>query len=146
MLRGKLDLPIDRFYTDGPFTYCGLDMFGPHYIKMGRKQHKRYVALFTYLASRAAHLEPCYYMTTDSFINALRRFITRRGNIRSIRTDNGSNFIGAEHELTAAFLEMDQKQITNFLSCMNCNWIIWKRNPPSGSHMGGIWERMIRSA
>ena len=25
-------------------------------------------------------------------------------------------------------------------------WIIWKRNPPVASNMGGVWERQIRSA
>ena len=25
-------------------------------------------------------------------------------------------------------------------------WIQWKRNPPTASHMGGVWKRQIRSA
>ena len=25
-------------------------------------------------------------------------------------------------------------------------WIQWKRNPPTASNMGGVWERQIRSA
>ena len=44
-------------------------------------------------------------MKTDSFIMALRRMIARRGNIRSMRSDNGTNFVGTENELKRAFQE-----------------------------------------
>ena len=83
IFRGKLgeqqmaELPEQRFSTEGPFTYTGMDMFGPFYVKEGRKQHKRFVALFTCLSSRAIHLESTVCMETDSFIQALRRFIAR---------------------------------------------------------------------
>ena len=56
---------------------------------------KGYGALFTYLASRAVHIEVVASMEMDSFIMALWRVI--RGNIRTIKSDNGSNFIGAEN-------------------------------------------------
>ena len=112
-LRGKLgkqnvaDLPQDRLKEEPPFTYCGVDMFGPFEIKERRNTLKRYGALFTCLASRAIHIEVTKSMDTDSFILALQRFIARRGNIRSIRCDNGSNFIGAEKELEKCINEMD---------------------------------------
>lgn len=85
-------------------------------------------------------------METDSFIMSLRRFIARRGNIRTIRSDNGSNFVGAEKELNKAFMEMNHDQISNFLQNLGTDWCIWKRNPPYGSHFGGVWERQIRTA
>ena len=40
--------------------------------------------------------------TTDSFINALRRFTARRGQVRELRSDNGTDFVGAERELRKA--------------------------------------------
>ena len=65
-------------------------------IKERRNTLKRYGALFTCLASGAIHIEVTKSMDTDSFILAPWGFIARRGNIRSIRCDNRSNFIGAE--------------------------------------------------
>ena len=102
--------------------------------------------LFTCLMSCAVHIEMTKTMDTDSFILALRRFIGRRGNVRSIRCDNGSNFMGAERELAKSSEEMDHRKIKHFLLNQKTDLIIWERNPPMASHMGGIWERQIRSA
>ena len=69
-----------------------------------------------------------------------------RGNIRSIYSDNGSNFIGAEQELKKAYMEMDDRKIQSFLLEQGGDWIRWHKNPPLASHMGGVWEQQIRSA
>ena len=140
------ELPRRRVTDSPPFTYCGVDMFGPFIIKEGRKELKRYGAMFTCLASRAVHIEITNSMETDSFILALRRFIARRGNVRSITSDNGTNFVGAHNELKKAFSEMNHQQIQHFLANTGADWLIWSRNVPAASHMGGVWERQIRSA
>ena len=101
------DLPEDRFEQAAPFTYAAVDYCGPWYIKDRRKELKRYVALFTCMASRAAHLEVLNTINTDSFIQALRRFICRRGPVRQLRSDQGSNFISAQRELREALKEMN---------------------------------------
>ena len=80
-------LPEERVNPSPPFTYTGMDVFGPWMIKEGRKQLKRCGLIFTYLASRSVHLETLNTMGTDSFINALRRFISRRGKVRQLRSD-----------------------------------------------------------
>jgi Pao retrotransposon peptidase/Family of unknown function (DUF5641) len=139
------DLPFDRVNPAPPFTYCAVDLFGPFIIKEGRKEVKRYGCLFTCLACRAIHIETTNSMDTSSFINALRRFIARRGNIRELRSDNGSNFVGAESELKKAWQEMNHTAVNDFLHKNTADFIIWKRNPPTASHMGGVWERQIRS-
>ena len=54
-------------------------------------------------------------MDRDSFIQALRRFITSRGTVQSIRLDNGINFVGASNELKKALDEMNQEQIRQHL-------------------------------
>ena len=141
------DLPIDRVTPAPPFTYAAVDYFGPYYIKEGRKQLKRYGVLFTCLASRAIHIETATTLETDSFISALRRFVTRRGPVREMRSDCGTNFVGAERELKEAVKEMDQRRLQEIISNkFGADWIMqWNRNPPAASHMGGVWERQIRT-
>ncbi|XP_068704813.1 uncharacterized protein [Montipora foliosa] len=140
------DLPKERIAPAPPFTYCGVDYFGPFYIKGGRKELKCYGALFTCLSSRAVHIEAADSLETDSFLNALRRFIARRGPVREIRSDQGTNITGAEKELQRAISEMDNNAIQRSLCTkFKADWVQWKQNPPSASHKGGVWERQIRS-
>ena len=75
------ELPTDRTLDGPPFTKCGVDMFGPFLIEEGRKKLKRYGALFTCFASKTVHTERSCSMDTDSFMQALRRFMVRRSNI-----------------------------------------------------------------
>ena len=151
-LRGSIcqqemaDLPRERLFQEPPFTYCGIDMFGPILVKEGRKEMKRYGCRFKCLSNRAIHIKSTNSLSTDSFIEALRRFVSRRGNVRVIRTDNGTNFVGASAELNKAFSEMNHKKINEFMQEHGGQWIHWKRNPPTASNMGEVWERQIRSA
>ena len=78
------DLPEDRLGPAPPFTFSAVDYFGPWYVKDGRRELKRYGVLFTCLSSRAIHLEVSNTMTTDSFLNAYRRFVGRRGPVRQL--------------------------------------------------------------
>ena len=96
-------------------------------MKSGRREIKRHGVLFTCLASKAVHIEVVHSLSTDSFINAFRRFVALRGSIREIRCDQGTNFVGARNELLK----------------MGCDMVF---NPPASSHRGGIWERLIGSA
>ena len=140
------DLPAERSSNTTPFIYVGMDMFGPFVTKEGRKELKCYGAIFQCLASWAIHLEVINSVDTDTFIMCLRTFIGRCGNVRMLRYDNGINFIGAEKKLSKGFLEMNQNKIRIFLQNSDSDWLIWKKNPPAGSHFGGIRERQIRSA
>ena len=69
------DLPAERVEPSPPFSYTGIDCFGPFYTKHGRRESKRYGLLCTCLSSRAIHLEMLEDLTTDAFLNALRYFI-----------------------------------------------------------------------
>ena len=117
-------LPRDRLCEEPAFTYCSVDLFGPFVIKEGRKELKRYGALFTCLSSRAIHIEAVTSLNTDSFILCLRRFVGRRGSIRLLISDNGSNFVGASSGFRKAFAEMDQQEINDFMRDNSGEWML----------------------
>ena len=139
------DLPKDRIEPSPPFTFCGVDYFGPWRIKEVRRELKRYGVIFTCLVSRAIHLEVAASLETDSFLNALRRFLARRGPIRISRTDQGTNLMGARNELNEALKEMNRGDVREFLQKNECDWIEFQTNMLAASHMGGSWERQIRT-
>ena len=150
-LRGRLgeqkmaNLPLDRTAEVTPFAHSGVDMFGPFNVKEGRKVHTRFCAIFTCFSSRAIHLETTNKLDTDSFILALRRFVATRGKVRTIRSDNGRNFVGTNNEFKKALKELDDTKIAMYLQAEACDWIKWDFNTPNASHMGGVWERQIRT-
>lgn len=136
------DLPMERVVGDvAAFSSVGVDYFGPFAIIHGRKSEKRYGVIFTCLASRAVHIEIAPMLCTNSFVNALRRFICRRGSVTKIYSDNGTNFVGGSNELKKEVESWNQNVIENWLKQRN---IIWNFNSPCSSNHGGVWERLIR--
>ena len=111
------------FNPDKPsFSRVGVHYFGQFEVKVNRSRVKRYGVIFTYLSK--IHLKFAASLDTDSYINALRRFIARRGQVKRIRSDNWTNFIGAEHELTRSIqewnnLKFSQRCYRNTLMCVN---------------------------
>ena len=81
-------------------------------------------------------------LDTESFINALRHFIARRGQPEEICSDNGGNFVKGEKELKQAVNDWNQTHIHEALPQQNVKWTF---NPPAGSRHGGVWERCIRT-
>ena len=130
-----------------PFIHTGIDCLGPLFVKFSRKTKsnqaipKRYGATFTYLASRAFHIELAGDLSTDSFILTLRRFTARRSNPQTITRDNGTNFVGAQRELSDEIQKLDQHKIRDEL---NHKRIQWKFNPPSCPWMEGFIETMVK--
>ena len=153
-LRGKMeqqkmaDLPPERLSTAPPFTFVGLDVFGPWSVfarrtRGGHAESKRWAVLFTCMSTRAVHIEIIESMDSSSCINALRRFIAIRGPPRELRSDCGTNFIGACNELKIDKNNQRETDVRRFLDDRGCTW---RFNPPHSSHMGGAWERLIGAA
>ncbi|KAK4324774.1 hypothetical protein Pmani_004614 [Petrolisthes manimaculis] len=110
------DLPASRVTPyEPPFTRVGVDYFGPFMVKRARSKVKRYGCIFTCLSIRAVHIEVSFTLDTDSFINALERFIARRGEPKEIWCDNGTNFVGAQRELHCSIKDWNQNQIHEHL-------------------------------
>ena len=140
------DLPEVRVKSAPPFSYVGVDIFGPFVVKEGRKSVKRYGVLFICLCSKAVHIEVTCSLSTDAFISTLRRFIALRGKVRALYCDRGTNFIGTQSEFIQAAKELDKDKISQFLSKNSCDYVHFNFHVAHASHFGGIWERYIRSA
>ncbi|XP_068074145.1 uncharacterized protein [Danio rerio] len=136
------ELPKERVEVSAPFTFCGMDCFGPFVVKRARKEYKRYGLIFTCLSSRAVHIEMIEDLSTDAFINALRCFISLRGAVCKLYCDQGTNFVGARNEFKDCLKQVDIKTLEVFLAEKQCEFAF---NAPSASHTGGVWERQIRT-
>ena len=125
-------LPTTRFTLPlRAFERIGTDYAGPFLTKQGRGETrvKRYLCLFTCLATRSVHLEMAYALDTNSFIDAFTRMTARRGTPSFILSDNGTNFVGAEKEIRQKIQELDKQKIVETTSQRRP--IHWKFNPPS---------------
>jgi len=141
------DLPACRITPSRAFKHTGVDYAGPFSIKISRnKSSKAYVCLFVCMATKAIHLELVSDLTTEMFLNALKRFVSRRGKCDSILSDNGKNFLGAKNVMQriGEFLSHPETQakVTDFASNQG---IAWKFIPPHSPHMGGLWEANVKS-
>ncbi|KAL9989341.1 hypothetical protein ACROYT_G003882 [Oculina patagonica] len=85
-----------------PFTYSGVDYFGPFYVKRGRG----------------------------------------KGHVKELRSDNGTNFVGAEREIKEAIERIDIERVDGELMQRGCKWVF---HPPGACYMSGVWERLVKS-
>ncbi|XP_045466602.1 uncharacterized protein LOC123675299 [Harmonia axyridis] len=144
------ELPRARVTPSRPFSKCGVDYAGPIMIKEGTlrrsKLVKAYISIFVCLSTRAVHIELVKDLTTDSFLNALKRLISRRGKPTEIFSDNGSNFVGANNHFIELHNLLKTKshkdKIENLLAS---DGIKWSFIPSRSPHMGGIWEAAVKS-
>ncbi|KFD51903.1 hypothetical protein M513_07232 [Trichuris suis] len=138
-------LPANRLRRPpAPFANVGVDFTGPLAVSCRRSQVKRWICLFTCLATRAVHIEVCHSLDTNSFLSAFRRFTARRGTPSDFYSDNGTNFVAAARVLGATGQKSSAKRrITAFMATRG---VTWHFNPPLAPHFGGVWERLIRTA
>ncbi|XP_065094740.1 uncharacterized protein LOC135715349 [Ochlerotatus camptorhynchus] len=137
------DLPPARLAAfSRPFTYVGVDYFGPIEVVVGRRVEKRWGMLATCLTVRAIHIEVVHSLCTSSCIMAIHNFIARRGTPQKIYSDRGTNFIGANRELKQANEAVHQHELMKEFTSSGIEWVF---NPPLSPHMGGSWERLIRT-
>ena len=126
-------LPLERVRDARIFEVTGIDLAGPIYFRGGGKG---WICLFTCAVYRAVHLELVSSLSTESFLQALRRFISRRGRPMTIYSDNATNFSGANN----AFEALDWEKIMKHSSASQIEWYFI---PPSAPWWGGWWERLI---
>ncbi|XP_065082217.1 uncharacterized protein LOC135704669 [Ochlerotatus camptorhynchus] len=127
-----------------PFTYVGVDYMGPFEVKVGRSVVKRWICLFTCLTVRVVHLELAHSLSTTSCVMAFRRFVARRGAPLEVFSDNGTNFVGANRQLSEEKQKI-QDIVEDCAATFANAKTQWHFNVPAAPHMGGPWERMVKS-
>lgn len=144
------NLPKDRVTPSRPFTNCGIDYFGPLMIREGKRRNSRYIkaygAIFICFSTKAVHIELVTDLSTETFINALKRFIARRGKPVNMYSDNGTNFVGAKREIRELYDMFRTESSQNaIISQMANNLIHWHFIPAKSPHFGGLWEAGVKS-
>ena len=91
-LQCETPLPLNRVRDAHIFEVVGVDFAGPLFLRDGEKS---WVCIFTCAIYRAMRFELASLLSTNAFLECLRRFIARRWHPRNIYSDNRTNFAGA---------------------------------------------------
>ncbi|UYV72052.1 hypothetical protein LAZ67_9001679 [Cordylochernes scorpioides] len=140
------DLPKNRLLPGRPFEKIGIDLAGPiqakPMLKRSKVIFKFYIVLFVCFTTKAIHLEISSDLTAETFLAALKRFISRRGRPTDIYSDNATNFKGASNILKERWKLLNAANIQDFSAIESINWHFI---PPSAPNFGGLWEAGIKS-
>lgn len=128
------DLPAYRVQETKAFVHTGVDYAGPINITLcrrrGQRSQKAYICLFICLVTKAVHIELASDLSSEAFISSFKRFISRRGPVSHMYSDNGTNFVGAKSQINELLTD---------------HRIEWHMIPPRAPHFGGLWESNIKS-
>jgi len=131
-------LPKARVQDSAPFTVTGVDFTGALHIKQTTgSDMKAYICLFTCAATRAVHLEVVTSLSTESFLQAFRRFTSRKSLPKIMISDNATTFIAASREL------MNLRYSTLVQDTLSNLGVEWRFIPQRAPWYGGWWERLI---
>ena len=115
--------PRCRVTCERPFEATGMDLGGPLYLK---DNSKVWFVVFTCMSVRAIHLELVTSLSVEALIQALQRFMNRRGVPQLCISDHGSNFVAAAKWVREKNLDMK-----------------WQFVVERGPWWGGAWERLV---
>ncbi|XP_071123186.1 uncharacterized protein [Mytilus edulis] len=131
-------LPKIRVQEASPFTVTGVDYTGALYIKNSEGTlRKAYICLFTCASTRAVHLEVVPNLSEHSFIQAFRRFVSRKSLPKILVSDNATTFIAGSAE-KKRLCESDIVKDT-----LSTHGVEWRFIPKRAPWYGGFWERLI---
>lgn len=140
------DLPQQRVNPSRPFLSISVDYAGPYELRASKirtnKLVKGYICVFVCCSTKAVHFELITDLTSDGFLNLLKRFVSRRGICKDIFSDNGTNFVGANNIIISV---QDLVEKSNFQGYLNHSKIKWHFLPARSPHFGGLHEAAVKS-
>lgn len=144
------DLPSSRVTPARPFMHCGVDLAGPFQIKESSRRnarhYKAYFALFICMATKAIHLEALTSLSTEAFLATLSRFVARRSLPTDMYCDNGTNFRGADRQISEIVTFIRAKNNQEVVqTALNHRGIKFHFACPKAPFMGGLYESNIKN-
>ena len=136
------DLPPERVSEGPPFAHTGVDFAGPLYVKSpieSDDKAKTYICLFTCATTRAVHLELTEALSAQSFLQAFRRFVSRRGLPSVMMSDNAKTFKSVSKDIKKI---RQSKEVQQHLTSRQVDWQFILEKAP---WWGGFWERLVQS-
>ncbi|XP_053395587.1 uncharacterized protein LOC128555850 [Mercenaria mercenaria] len=132
-------LPRCRVEDTVPFTVTSVDFTGALYVRSKNEtEEKAYICLFTCASTRAVHLEVVRDLSEESFLQAFRRFTSRKSLPHVMISDNASTFVAASNHIRRLF---ESRKVQDALTSQGTTW---KFIPKRAPWFGGWWERLIR--
>ncbi|CAK1589898.1 unnamed protein product [Parnassius mnemosyne] len=111
----------------------------------GRRTSKAYIAIFICMSIKAIHLELVSDLTSEAFIGAFRRFVSRRGRCAHLWSDQGRTFIAANRELSEDLNEANLNLNNQIKNALALDGTQWHFIPPYSPNFGGLWEAGVKS-
>jgi hypothetical protein len=140
------DWPISRVSKSTPFETVGLDYLGPATVRIGNytvgfKTMSVHVCLFTCLTIRAVHLEVVLDAGGTEFLDALTRFVARRGVPKVIISDNAGQFKITKSLVEKAWFDgLKSHAVERYSSEKGIKWMFIAEMAP---WQGGFYERLV---
>lgn len=105
------NVPADRVNPRSLFEVVGIDFTSAFSVICNFhrvvKYAKIYAAIFICIVTRAVHIEVVPTLSTEAFLNTLKCFVSLRGMLKTIYSDNDTNFRGANRYLNLNFQNDD---------------------------------------
>ena len=130
-------LPKYRVQEAAPFTVTEVDFTGPLYVRSESGETKSYICLFICAVTRAIHLEFVSDLSEETFLQAFRRFSSRRSLPLLMKSDDASTYLAAAETLKELFQSHSLKEL------FGRQGVEWKSIPKRVPWYGGFWERLI---
>ena len=97
--------------------------------------------------TQVIHLQIAETQSTNDFLLAWRRFVTKRGiHPTHVYSDQGKTFIGGQTPLKQWLSSWNKRTVHNYMSANGTDFLFtWDFNIPKASHINGSIESLIHS-